>query len=56
MFYIVMGNFLNNPLYSGFNSVWQKTLSISIFYFPGATGLEKGQGQGYALEFSRRPK
>lgn len=45
MFYIVFGDFLNNPLSSGFNSVWQKTPSVSIFDFPGATGLEKGQGQ-----------
>ena len=46
MFYIVFGDFLNNPLSSGSNSVWQKTPSVSIFDFPGATGLEKGQGQG----------
>ncbi len=46
MFYIVFGDFLNNPLSSGSNYVWQKTHLFSIFDFPGATGLEKGQGQG----------
>jgi hypothetical protein len=35
-----------SPLLSSFNSVWQKTPSVSIFDFPGATGLEKGQNQG----------
>jgi len=29
------GDFLNNPLSSGFNSVWQKTPSVSIFDFSG---------------------
>jgi hypothetical protein len=46
MFYIVFGDFLNNPLSFGFNSVWQKTPYVNIFYFPGATRLEKVQGQG----------
>jgi hypothetical protein len=44
MFYIDFGNFLNNPLSFGFNSLWQKTF-FSVFDFPEATGLEKGQGQ-----------
>ncbi|KAM0877988.1 hypothetical protein ACQ4PT_035169 [Festuca glaucescens] len=37
MFYIVFGDFLNNPLSSGFNYVWQKTPFVSIFDFSGAT-------------------
>jgi hypothetical protein len=43
IFYIVFGDFLNNPLSSGSNSVWQKTPSVSIFEFSGATGLKKGK-------------
>ena len=39
------GDFLNNPLSFDSNSAWQKRPSVSIFDFPGATGLEKGQGQ-----------
>ena len=39
------GDFLNNPLSSGFNFVWQKTPSVSIFDFPGATGLGIEQTQ-----------
>ncbi len=38
------GDFLNNPLSFGSNSVWQNTPLFSVFDFPGATGLEKGQG------------
>ena len=39
------GDFLNNPLSSGFNSVWQKRHSVSIFAFSGATGLRIEQTQ-----------
>ena len=39
------GDFLNNPLSSGFNSVWQKTPSVSIFDFSEATGLGIEQTQ-----------
>ena len=39
------GDFLNNPLSSGFNSVWQKRPSVSIFEFSGATGLGIEQTQ-----------
>ena len=39
------GDFLNNPLSSGFNSVWQKRPSVSIFDFSGATGLGIEQTQ-----------
>jgi hypothetical protein len=42
MFYIVFGDFLNNPLSFGFNYVSHKTPSVSIFDFLGATTLEKG--------------
>jgi hypothetical protein len=41
MFCIDFGDFPNNPLSYGFNSLWQKML-FSIFDFPGATGLEEG--------------
>ena len=43
------GDFLNNPLSSGFNSVWQKRPSVSIFAFSGATGLgiEQTQSPGF---------
>jgi hypothetical protein len=37
-------DFPNNPLAFGFNSLCEKTLFFSIFYFPKATGLEKMQG------------
>jgi hypothetical protein len=50
MFYIVFGDFPNNPLSSGFNSVWQKTPSVSIFGFSEATGLEKRQDHGPHFE------
>jgi hypothetical protein len=43
MFYIDFGDFLNNPLSFGFNSIYHKMFFIT-FDFPGATGLEKGQG------------
>jgi hypothetical protein len=46
MFCDVFGDFLNNPLSAGSNSVWQKTLLSSVFDIPGATGLLKEQGQG----------
>ena len=39
------GDFLNNPLSSGFNSVLQKRPSFSIFEFTGATGLGIEQTQ-----------
>ena len=39
------GDFLNNPLSSGFNSVWQKRPFVSIFEFSGATGLGIEQTQ-----------
>ena len=39
------GDFLNDPLSSGFNSVWQKRLSVNIFDFLGATGLGIEQTQ-----------
>ena len=39
------GDFLNNPLSSGFNSVLQKRPSFSVFDFPGATGLRIEQTQ-----------
>ena len=43
------GDFLNNPLSSGFNSVLQKRPSFSIFDFPGVTGLgiEQTQSPGF---------
>ena len=39
------GDFLNNPLPSGFNSVWQKRPSVSVFDFSGVTGLGIEQTQ-----------
>jgi hypothetical protein len=44
MFCIDFGDFPNDPLFFGFNSLWQKML-FSVFDFPGARGLGKGQGQ-----------
>jgi hypothetical protein len=41
MFYIDLEDFLNNPLSSGFNYVWQKIPFVSVFDFQGATGHEK---------------
>jgi hypothetical protein len=46
---IDFGDFPNNPLSFGFNSLCKKTLYFSVFDFPGATRLEKGQGQGARL-------
>jgi hypothetical protein len=37
MFYDVLGDFLNNPLSSGSNSVWQKTPLFIVFDITGAT-------------------
>jgi hypothetical protein len=45
MFYIDFGDFQNNPISLSFNSIWQKTPSISIFDFLGAMRLQTGQGQ-----------
>jgi hypothetical protein len=45
MFYIVFGDFLNNPLSRGFNSVLQKIPFVSIFDILGDTELEKQQRQ-----------
>jgi hypothetical protein len=42
---IDFGDFPNNPLSFSFNSLCQK-MFFSVFDFPGATGLKKGQGQG----------
>jgi hypothetical protein len=42
---IDFGDFLNNPLSFGFNSLSQKPCFKHFFYFPVATGLGKGQGQ-----------
>jgi hypothetical protein len=44
MICIDFGAFPTNPLLFGFNSLWQKTLVFSVFDFPEATGLGKGQG------------
>jgi hypothetical protein len=49
MFFIDIGDFPINPLFSGFNSLWQKMLFFSVFDFTGATGLGKGKGQGERL-------
>jgi hypothetical protein len=46
---IDFGDFPNNSLSFGFNSLCQKTLFLAFFYFLGATGLKKGQGQGARL-------
>jgi hypothetical protein len=53
MFYIVFGDFLNNHLSSGFNSLWQKTPYVSIFDFRRAMGLEKGKVRGHTSNFLR---
>ena len=45
MFYIDFWGFTNDPLYLGYNSAGQENPVLCIFDFPGATGLEKGQGQ-----------
>jgi hypothetical protein len=37
MFYVVLGDFINNPISSGSNYVWQKTPLFSVFAFPRAT-------------------
>jgi hypothetical protein len=56
MFYIFLGDFLNNPLSSGYNFGWQKTPSVSIFDFPGATRLKSANVGGHASEFPRQKK
>jgi hypothetical protein len=45
MFCIDFRDFPNNPLTFGFKYLWQKNTFFSVFNFPGAMGLEKGQGQ-----------
>ena len=45
MFYNDFGDFLNNPPSFGSNSVFQKSCLFSVLDFPGASGLQKGQGQ-----------
>jgi hypothetical protein len=43
MFHIIFGDFVNNPLSSGSNFVWQKMPLFSLFDFPRAMRLEKEQ-------------
>jgi hypothetical protein len=45
MFYKDFGDFLNNPPTFGSNFVFQKNVFFSVLDFPGASGLQKGQGQ-----------
>jgi hypothetical protein len=46
---LILGDFPNNPLSFGFNSLCQKMLFFSVLDFRGAMGLEKGQGHGERL-------
>jgi hypothetical protein len=46
---IDFGDFSNNPLSFGSNSLCRETHFFSVIDIPGATGLEKGQGQGARL-------
>jgi hypothetical protein len=45
MFYNDFGDFLNNPPSFGSNFVFQKNIFFRVLDFPGASGLQKGQGQ-----------
>jgi hypothetical protein len=56
MFNNILEDFLNNPLSSSFNSVWQKMALFSVFDITEATGLQKGQGQGPCFEIIERNK
>jgi hypothetical protein len=42
MFYDVLGDFLNNPLSSGSNSVWQKMPPFSVFDITTTARLQQG--------------
>jgi hypothetical protein len=55
MFFIDFGDFLNNPLSFGFNSLAENTF-FSVFDFLGATELQKGQGQRTRLVNSEANK
>jgi hypothetical protein len=45
MFYDDFRDFLNNPPSFGSNSVFQKNVFLRVLDFPGASGLQKGQGR-----------
>ena len=45
MFYNDLGDFLNNPPSFGSNPVFPENILFSVSDFPGASGLQKGQGQ-----------
>jgi hypothetical protein len=43
---IDFGDFPNNPISFGFLTLFVRKCFFSVFDFPGAMGLKKGQGQG----------
>jgi hypothetical protein len=54
MFCIDFGDFSNNPLSFGFNSLWQKTLFLAFLTFQELRGSKKGKVREYGLEFLRQ--
>jgi hypothetical protein len=45
MFYNDFRDFLKNPPSFGSNSIFQKNIFFRVLDFPGASGLQTGQGQ-----------
>jgi hypothetical protein len=53
MFYIDFGDFLNNPLSSGSNSIWQKDLLLVFLTFQELHDSKKDKLRGHTSEISR---
>jgi hypothetical protein len=45
IFYNDSGDFLNNPPSFGSNSSFLENVFFRVLDFPGASGIQKGQGQ-----------
>ena len=48
------GDFLNNPLSFGSNSVWQKCIFLVFLTFQELQDSEKGKVRGHGSQISRR--
>jgi hypothetical protein len=56
MIYINFGDFSNNPLSSGFNSLCQKMLFLAFLTFQELWDSKKGKDSEHGLEISRQKK
>jgi hypothetical protein len=56
MFFIDIGDFPINPLFFGFNSLWQKMLFLAFLTLQELRDSEKGKVREHGLEILRRTK